>query len=502
MAVFDEIWVERATQAIENIIERQNISIDAATDEYLKDPYINFTEEMIQDVNYVRTTLKEISQIRSLTNARVLTKGRQEEWYLSHKENQDFNWFAYEKYLVERGWAKEDIESIDISSTKVVNQIINPKFRASKRFIGLVLGYVQSGKTSNMAATIAKAADRGYKLIIILAGMTKALRKQTQSRIIKDITTHREDLWHLETSTEDDFVSKNAIPIFINQKKTTLLVVKKNVPVLRRLDRSIAKIEEVSRSTIPTLIIDDECDQASPNSQAYRENVSATNRIIRDILDKFKKVTYVGYTATPYANILTPQTEVDSRKSLYPNEFIVSLKEPKRYFGARKLFGDDNNIEEGNELPFIRRVFENEVENLQPRRRNERFEFERGDEYQIQGKTNSMQEFVKHIKNLPEEIGSIKVTNSTLSFTDSSHDVEFKKRFTSADKAKVIRILRDLSIEFKKKKDPVYEYELRSFYGTLGKRTPAENNYYITMRTKAKDDFGAAMSRGDHGPLD
>ena len=180
MAVFDEIWVERATQAIENIIERQNISIDAATDEYLKDPYINFTEERIQDVNHVRITLKEISQIRSLTNARVLTKGRQEEWYLSHKENQDFNWFAYEKYLVERGWAKEDIESIDISSTKVVNQIINPKFKASKRFIGLVLGYVQSGKTSNMAATIAKASDRGYKLIIILAGMTKALRKQTQ----------------------------------------------------------------------------------------------------------------------------------------------------------------------------------------------------------------------------------------------------------------------------------------------------------------------------------
>jgi hypothetical protein len=132
----------------------------------------------------------------------------------------------------------------------------------------------------------------------------------------------------------------------------------------------------------------------------------------------------------------------------------------------------------------------------------ERFEFAKGDDYQVQGKTNSMQEFVKHIKNLPEEIGSIKVTNSTLSFTDSSHDVEFKKRFTSADKAKVIRILRDLSIEFKKKKDPVYEYELRSFYGTLGKRTPAENNYYISMRTKAKDDFGRAMSRGDHGPLD
>ena len=132
----------------------------------------------------------------------------------------------------------------------------------------------------------------------------------------------------------------------------------------------------------------------------------------------------------------------------------------------------------------------------------ERFEFEKGDKHQIQGTTNSMIEFVKHIKNLPEELGSIKVTNSTLSFTDSSHDVEFKKRFTSSDKAQVIKIIKDITNEFKKNGDPVYEYELSSFYGTLGRRTPAEDNYYITMRTKGKDDFGRRMSRGDYGPLD
>ena len=132
----------------------------------------------------------------------------------------------------------------------------------------------------------------------------------------------------------------------------------------------------------------------------------------------------------------------------------------------------------------------------------ERFEFEKGDQYQVQGKTNSMMEFVKHIKNLPEELGSIQVTNSTLSFTDSSHEVKFKKRFTPSNKAQVIKIIKNITNEFKKNGDPVYEYELSSFYGTLGKRTPAENNYYITMRTKGKDDFGRRMSRGDYGPLD
>ena len=132
----------------------------------------------------------------------------------------------------------------------------------------------------------------------------------------------------------------------------------------------------------------------------------------------------------------------------------------------------------------------------------ERFEFDKGDEYQVQGKTNSMMEFVKHIKSLPEELGSIQVTNSTLSFTTSADEVKFKNRFTSSNKAQVIKIIKNITNEFKKNGDPVYEYELSSFYGTLGKRTPAENNYYITMRTKGKDDFGRRMSRGDMGPLD
>ena len=132
----------------------------------------------------------------------------------------------------------------------------------------------------------------------------------------------------------------------------------------------------------------------------------------------------------------------------------------------------------------------------------ERFEFDKEDEYQVQGKTNSMMEFVKHIKNLPEELGSIQVTNSTLSFTTSANEVKFENRFTPSNKAQVIKIIKNVTNEFKKDGDPVYQYELRSFFGTLGRRTPAENNYYITMRTKGKDDFGKRMSRGDYGPLD
>jgi len=141
------------------------------------------------------------------------------------------------------------------------------------------------------------------------------------------------------------------------------------------------------------------------------------------------------------------------------------------------------------------------VKKLNESKLNERFEFRKDDVHQIQGKTNSMQEFVKHIKNLPEELGSIKMPTETISFNPDQ--IEFKKKFTSSDKAKVLKILRDLSIEFKKKKDPIYEYEISSYYGTIGKqRTPAEDNFYISFRTKKHDDFGEFMRSGRGGSLD
>tara|TARA_Y100000593_G_C4311268_1_gene338472 strand:- start:1190 stop:1612 length:423 start_codon:yes stop_codon:yes gene_type:complete len=132
---------------------------------------------------------------------------------------------------------------------------------------------------------------------------------------------------------------------------------------------------------------------------------------------------------------------------------------------------------------------------------NERFEFRKDDEYQIQGETNSMMAFVNHIKNLPEELGSIDITNSTLSFTTSADKVEFKKKFTSSDKAKVIRIIKDLTIQKKKDKDPIYLWTISSYYGT-GHKHPSEDSFYIQFRTKAKDKFGDDMASGKYGPLD
>ncbi len=358
---------------------RSGISIEISYEELKKD-HIKFygkQEEKLKAIDYAFLELKrERAGIRSLSFASTISKKNQQEWYLSPDENIDLNWFAFKKYLsVAKSWSEDEINSVDASSTKVVNQILSPASEKEKRFQGLVLGYVQSGKTSNMAATIAKAADRGYKLIIILAGLTDSLRKQTQVRMQKDIGQHLEDRWFFCTDEENDFTSYTELPTWDNERKTTILIIKKNVFILRRLLKKIKNQSEVKRKGMTTLIIDDECDQASLNTKAYREQVSQTNKLIRQILENLRKVTYLGYTATPYANILTPQKSVDGKLDLYPNDFIISLDEPKNYFGARKLFGDEFDIDKDNELPFIRRVKAHEIENLQPPSQKARFNF-------------------------------------------------------------------------------------------------------------------------------
>lgn len=160
--------------------------------------------------------------------------------------------------------------------------------------------------------------------------------------------------------------------------KCSLFVAKKNAAVLRRLKKALNQLSDIERKSLPSLIIDDECDQASINTAAYRSSVTRINGLIRDLCEKLPKVTYVGYTATPYANVLTAETSVDGSRDLYPSEFIISLDEPEGYFGARRLFGDDADAEADTELPYIRRVPNEDRFSLQPPSRKERDSFAAG----------------------------------------------------------------------------------------------------------------------------
>ena len=348
-----------------------------AAGEKLKSLFPQVPEDFARQIDRAVAELeRQEKQFITLFPSPVVTAARQGRWYLGSTESSSPNWNAYRAHLQQKGWCGEVIHSIDRASTKITNELLCPNGSREARFQGLVLGYVQSGKTASMAATIAKAADSGYRMVIVLAGMTNVLRQQTQLRLHSDVVSHNPSLWLEGTTIESDFKpgSSPKLPV-AGRGNCSLFVVKKNAAVLRRLKKALNKLSEIERKSLPTLIIDDECDQASINTAAYRSSVTRINGLIRDLCEKLPKVTYVGYTATPYANVLMAETSVDGSRDLYPSEFIISLEEPDGYFGARKLFGDDADAERDTELPYIRRVPDEDRACLQPPSRKERETF-------------------------------------------------------------------------------------------------------------------------------
>lgn len=254
----------------------------------------------------------------------------------------------------------------------------NPDIKDATRR-GMVIGSVQSGKTANYSALVAKAADAGYKIIVIIAGISSLLRKQTQFRINcgfigqtdlnKDepikipenmseegtVTAYRgrkkdelERLRPYSMTTErmsGDFKTDSRKALNqTNLNNTTspiVLVIKKNTNVLEQLLRWLDG-KDLSEKSL--LLIDDEADNASVNTQKEYNQVTAINKKIRLVLKNFKKSAYVGFTATPFANIfIDPMFEENSEdKDLYPSDFIISLVSPENYFGPQKVFGPES----------------------------------------------------------------------------------------------------------------------------------------------------------------
>lgn len=251
---------------------------------------------------------------------------------------------------------------IDAASTKVVAHFADPGIRGLKKK-GLVLGYVQSGKTANYTAVIAKAADAGYRTFIVLSGMHNNLRRQTQARIDKDLGT---ESWAGLTTETADFGSVLNGSALLTRGVHTIAVVKKNASRLRRLRDWLRDIDEDIRARSPILILDDEADQATPNSLAARDELSRINALIRQIWAEVVTGSYVGYTATPFANVfMDPDDELD----LYPSDFILDLPRSPEYFGAERIFGrtaldDADNPDDG--LDMVRTVPEAEANLLKP----------------------------------------------------------------------------------------------------------------------------------------
>ena len=273
---------------------------------------------------------------------------------------------AYESFLLKNGWPPRMVQSLSDVTSRILGHLQDPRSEGTTwNRRGLVIGHVQSGKTANYTGLIARAADAGYKFIIVIAGIHNNLRKQTQERIDEAFIGRSSDpedrrsigvgldpgYPHPATLTNinEDFNKNTAAKSGwkINDfSKPIILIIKKNVTTLTALHKWLkaqnAKVDG-RISDVPMLLIDDEADNASINTSKEELDPTRTNAMIRRILKLFDKSCYVGYTATPFANIfINPDAyDDDVREELFPRDFIYCLDAPTTYFGAQKVFLDD-----------------------------------------------------------------------------------------------------------------------------------------------------------------
>ena len=329
-----------------------------------------------------RQVIRQFETIEILHTHSVIR--RKSKWYFGPRPA-DLHWPAVKRYLtVSKNWHCDDIAAIDDASNEIVSLLENPK---QNQFScrGLVVGHIQSGKTANMTAVIAKAFDAGYNTVIVLAGLTNKLRYQTQLRLFEDLVQRNPLHWLVLTPNEvdRDFQSPPQGGFLSYCDKFQLAVIKKNVSPLGQLRDALRKTLPAALDRLRILVIDDECDQASVNSAHNELDITAINRRIREILEMLPAVSYIGYTATPFANVLINPYRVDGQSfdDLYPSDFITALPKSKMYFGTEKLFGrspvDPEKVQPEEEgLDMIRIVPEEDESLLQPTSRTERDSFQ------------------------------------------------------------------------------------------------------------------------------
>ncbi|WP_245414649.1 Z1 domain-containing protein [Aestuariivirga litoralis] len=300
-----------------------------------------------------------------------------------------YYWDRYRKLLLKNGLPKDVVISTDKVTDKILSRLGNPNKHSSWDRRGMVVGHVQSGKTANYTGLICRAADAGYRLIIVIAGIHNNLRNQTQARIDegfigrdtgKSLETRNGGAKHIIgvghfdpsntpvslTNTLRDFnkttASTNTSEID-SYKVPVILVIKKNHRTLANLldwlkDNSARGDQEMIDQ--PMLLIDDEADNASINTKYGQKLVTKINGQIRDLLNMFHRSCYVGYTATPFANIFIDPDQDDEmyNEDLFPRDFIIGLDAPSNYFGAKKIFVD--GLPDDGDPTWLRYIDDNE----------------------------------------------------------------------------------------------------------------------------------------------
>jgi len=281
-------------------------------------------------------------------------------WWTSVKKQETdlYYWNRYREHLF-KSLPPTVVNTTDDDTDIVMNNLENPETERFSRY-GMVVGHVQSGKTGNYSSLVCKAADAGYKFIVVVAGGMNNLRDQTQERMNESFVGYdkgtqvgagvgngaKGKIPLSLTTVERDFNRHDADRLsqginFETVNVPVLLVIKKNVRTLKSVIEWLEKQYKNNDIEHAMLVVDDESDNASINTKE-EDDPTSINLALRKLLSLFKRSAYVAYTATPYANIFIDHKAAHNTvgNDLFPKDFIYALDAPTNYFGARKIFID------------------------------------------------------------------------------------------------------------------------------------------------------------------
>ena len=283
------------------------------------------------------------------------------------------SWQLYKKKLLNDGFKEETVDEIERTTLKILRRLNNDTSSADP-VKGMVIGNVQSGKTANMAALMAMAADWGWNMFIVLSGTIENLRIQTQNRLFSDLNQQGTIWWrsleHLSKNVDISMKAQN-LHFDANSKERYFTVCLKNSARLKKLIQW-AQADPNKQRQMKVLVIDDEADQASVNTAkidvAEKKKINKLICALVNGLDEneneteshFQAMNYIGYTATPYANILNDS----SKESLYPRSFITTLAVSKEYFGPQQIFGYDGDSVNFDGMNIVRTIDDEELDEI------------------------------------------------------------------------------------------------------------------------------------------
>lgn len=297
-----------------------------------------------------------------IANNRILSRRQDND--LTIPGDRASSWQLYKHKLIGQGWTDESVKDIENTTISILRKL---RVETDKPIKGLTIGHVQSGKTASMAALMAMAADWEFNLFIVLSGTIENLRKQTEDRLMSDLKTSGNLSWErLSQLSLKSGSSHKVSNLLLNKgsRERYLNVCLKNKT---RLNDLIHWLKEDGKklSQMRILIIDDESDQGGINTNDVNDSLSertALNKAIVELVNiqasegsKPLSMNYISYTATPYANFLNEA----SQESLYPHDFVAVLNPAKEYFGAKQIFGLENN-EYYRGLPIVREITTND----------------------------------------------------------------------------------------------------------------------------------------------